>query len=251
MLQFTSDEDSYIGIRTRMNDIISVFTTEVSTLVKCHNDDIRYNSPDNYFLDEDYIDTSFTPFNMNCITVTDNFTELLNVDNVFSVYDIQAQGRNIIFDKGADYYSLKFSAEDKVDNYAVKFNTKSNAMIYSYICDTQDSENCVEFIEIKEINKNEYALQSINERLYISFDEQGHIDYFYYSVLNNDSYSADLYDNGISGLSAKNWVSKGPDNKFIVTVEFKDGKLKLNDFSSGTKKSVTIEESDYAVAFYK
>ncbi len=251
MLEFSNNEKSYLGIRARYQDIIGVIKTEVTTLKQCHNDDIKHNFPDDYFLNDDYFLASFDPFNTASLSYTDNFNDIINEDNASQYYELEAADRDTIFSKADSSYILKFSSEESSDIYSVNYDVSTDSFNYNHTIDTPQGESTEEFVEFVNISTNTYAIQSLKERCYISFDESGHIIEFYYSKLkNNNTYKLSLYESGYSSVSPEKWVCKSSNDNYISIIKFNDGVLTHIDFSSGEEKQITINESDYAVAFY-
>jgi hypothetical protein len=252
MLEFSNNEKTYLGIRARYDDIINVIKTEVTALEQCHNDEIRYSSPDDYFLNDEYFLASFDPFDLSSLSYTDNFNDIISEENASQYYELEAADRDTVFSKTDSSYILKFSSEELSDIYSVNYDVSSDSFNYSHIIDTPQGESTEEFVEFVNVSANTYAIQSLKERCYISFDESGHIIEFYYSELkDNNTYKLSLYENGYSSLSPEKWVCKGSNDNYISIVNFSDGVLTHYDFSSGEEKKISINESDYAVAFYK
>ena len=77
-LVLSDESKTLLGARARFNDVISVVKEEVRILEDSHNENIRLAEPDNYFLNENYILSSFDPFNIADLSLTDYFDDSLD-----------------------------------------------------------------------------------------------------------------------------------------------------------------------------
>lgn len=252
MLRFSSEEDTFQGVRARYFDVVNVFKTEVTVLEDCYNDDLKHKNGESYFLDEDYILMSFSPFNCPSFSLTQDFAESLTQENAEQFFESRAEGKKIFFDSTDDSFNLKFITETVTNSWNVTYDAGNNK--FRYICadESPEGDTVKEYIEFSQVSDNSYIVQSLTERLYIEFDTDGHIVTFRYSSLAPERINSPDSEINTSALSVspKSWVSGGNKNKYSSIIDFTDGILTHTDNSDGKAKKITIKEEDFAVAFY-
>lgn len=248
-LVLTDESKTLLGARARFNDVISVVKEEVRILEDSHNENIRLAEPDNYFLNENYILSSFDPFNIADLSLTDYFDDSLDEASAALYYEIPAAGRNVVFERDGSEFILKFSGEDNTDTYTADYDKKSDSFIFTHSRISDAGEELIDFLEFLPLAGNSYAVQSMMNRCYVSFDSDNRLDYFRFSSIGEGGNSP---ENGLFGSAAiitPNWVTKGTHDTYDSIVELENGVLTHTDSSSGTLREYNIREADYESAF--
>ena len=76
MLNITNSDKTYLGCRSRYNSVLTAVEEKVNVLEEQHNAEIRQKNSFDYFLQSDYILTTFEPFQCGAISLTDRFDGL-------------------------------------------------------------------------------------------------------------------------------------------------------------------------------
>ncbi len=254
MLSITNNDNSYPGCRERYESVMQAVSNKVDVLEREYNLKIKRDSPNDYFLNEDYILSAFDPFNLSRLNYTDSFGDSYTQELAKEEFNTIAGNRTVIFNSQPDVYTLKFVDEELTEIYSVNYDKKHDSFRYSFVCDTPDGETTTEFLEFITISDTEYAVQSNKSRCYVKFDDENNIDYFICSVLRNEEYESESYifDSGfsVSEASSKKWAREFDDEAYSSIRIFEDGYLTHFDFVSSPVKEISIKADDYASAFY-
>lgn len=251
MLNITNEEKTFLGCKSRFDAVISAMSAKITTLENAHNAVIKAENKEEYFLDENYILTSFEPFVLSTISITEGFTADMTNEKAQDYYKLQSEGLDISFKGENETYELMFVSESLVKTYTAEYNKKSDSLRYFYTVESGEAEAVEEFLEFMQIKDGVYVIQSKTYRCYIEFSKNGEIDYFCCGKLNEGEFTVDesiftSSDEVFDGF----WVlSKGkPSYSNIHT--FENNILTHEDCSSGPWKTIKINAEDYASAFY-
>lgn len=249
MLAYDNDSKTFLAAKGRFEAIVEVIKTEVTLLENSHNEDVMLEFPDNYFLNEDYILNSFDPFNIADFDLTENFDEKTDESSAAVYYENKANGREVQYFFEDRTYTLKFFGEAVNDIYTVKCSKDYKSFSFMHMSVSSEGEKCEDFLDFIVLPGNAYAIQSAENRCYITFDNEGHIEYFRVSSLKDGFNTPDdtIFDSSVT--PGKNWVTKNKGGSYNSIVEFDDGILTIQDSSTGTVKETIINEADYASVF--
>ena len=250
MLTYDNDEKSFSALRGRYEAVKDVIKTEVNTLEYAQNRKIVFENPDDYFLNEDYILSTFDPFNIDGFTLTEHFSESLDQSMAETYYSDFAAGKTIQYTAEDDTYCLKIVSEGLNDVYTVEYSKSSDSFTYRHTAVTSSGEAVSGFLDFCRLSENVYAIQSAVNRCYIQFDSEGHIDYFRFSEIKDGENSVEDSIFDTASVIGKNWVTNNKSATYSGIIEFKDKVLVHSDSSTGTLKEITINEEDYASEFY-
>lgn len=254
MLTILNDKNSYIDCRERFESVMQAVENKTRILEKEYNQKIIRENPNDYFLNESYLLSTFDPFNLERLNYTDSFNDEYTQEIANEEFTIKAGSKTIIYTSEKNAYKLKFVEEELTEIYLAQYDKKHDSFRYSYINDTPEGEETVEFLEFITISDTEYAIQSNKSRLYVKFDAEGNIIYFISSTLRNENYEPDdtIYDNHttFSEGSAEKWATGLDEEKYANIRVFEDGYLTHKDFVSSPTVEVSIKAEDYASAFY-
>ncbi len=250
MLSITNDDKSFSGGKSRFNAVISAMNTKISTLEKSHNEIIRVENPQEYFLDENYILTSFEPFLLGSFSITDGFDTDMTNEKAADYYKQQSEGFDVSFSSNGESYELIFTSETLIKIYTAEYSKKTNGIRYEYSVEQNGSETVEEFLEFIQTDKNSYAIQSNTERCYIEFSEEGEIIYFSCGKLRSGKFSAQNSIFSDSGEYDGFWVTEKGKPNYLSIHTYENGILTHEDCSSGPWKTIRINADDHASAFY-
>lgn len=254
MLNITNTEETFLGCRERFLDVMSAMESKVSILEAGHNKTVKAGNPSEYFLENNYILTAFTPFPLGTfdLPIVGGFTEDMNSEDAQKYYDNPTRNCDISYESdGKSSFVLKFISEEMTEEYSAEYDKKTDSFRYVYSTENSGTEETVEFLEFIKINENTYAAQSKTARCYIEFDSDNKIVSFCCGKLRNGEFTVEdsIFPAPESG-SGKNWVLSEGKSQFSSIHTFEDGVLTHEDCSSGPWKSIKINEKDYESAFY-
>lgn len=252
MLNITNTEKSFIGCRERMDSVLSAMKAKVSVLESEHNRAIKIDNPTDYFLDKDYIHTAFDPFLLDSKDIADGFTAEMTDEYAQSYYSLYSNGAEIIYESdGETFYSLSFVTEDSVKEYYAEYNKKNDSFRYTVKTENNDGETIDDFLEFSKIKNGGYVIQSLTERCFVEFDDEGEIISFCCGKLRNSVFSPDENVYPVPDKTTdEHWVTSSGKAQFSSIHTFKDGVLTHEDCSSGPWKSIQIIAENYESAFY-
>lgn len=251
MLSITNEEKSFLGCKSRYEAVVSAMKSKITVLENAHNNVIMSGNKEEYFLDENYILTTFEPFALNTLSITDSFTPDMTNEKAQDYFKLQSEGMSINFSNKNNIAELMFVSESLVKIYTAEYDKKSDSLKYSYTVENGGEETVEEFLEFRQIKKNIYIIQSRYERCYIEFDKNGEIIYFCFGKLNEGEFSADESifietENEPDGF----WVISRGKTKYSSIHTFENEILTHEDQSSGPWKTIKINAVDYESAFY-
>ncbi|MBQ2847443.1 MAG: hypothetical protein IJE74_04230 [Clostridia bacterium] len=252
MLEISNTDMDFQGGRSRFESVVSAMKSKVSILENAHNNHIKTNAENEYFLERDYVLTAFEPFIMSDFSVTAHFNSDLTAETAKDIYEHERNGMDIILDSdGKSKFDLQMISEILVKNYSVEYNEKTDSFRYIYTLEDSNSEEIQEFLEFISHEDGAYIIQTNKSRCYIEFDDEDNIVYFCCGELMNGEFNIDesLFEQKKIELS-KNWVLARGKSNYSNIHTYDSGILTHEDCSSGPWKSVKINESDYASAFY-
>lgn len=253
MLSITNTEKSFFGCRKRYNSVVSALKAKVNVLEAEHNRQIKSSSSYDYFLENDYILTSFEPFVSKYFYITESFTSDLDSDGAKLLFETEAADDNIVYESdGKTSFDLKFVSEELVKEFSVEYSKENDGFRYIYQTDdNQNGKSTVEFIEFSTAEDGTYIIQSADTRCVIRFDEDGHIIDFCCGRLNGEYFSQEESIFDVRTKSAdKYWVLSKGKLKFLNIHTYENDVLTHEDCSSGPWKTVEIEAKNYESAFY-
>lgn len=251
MLSITNEEKTFLGCKSRLDAVISAMSSKISTLENAHNAVIKAENKEEYFLDENYILTSFEPFVLSSISITDGFTDDMTNEKAQDYYKLQSGGLDIIYSADGESYELMFVSESLVKTYTAEYNQKSDSLRYIYSVESGGNETVEEFLEFVRVGDKAYVIQSKNDRCYIEFNKSGEIISFCCGRLSNDEFTLDetVYPESKEELDSFWVLSKGKPS-YSGIHSYENGILTHEDCSSGPWKTIKINAEDYASAFY-
>ena len=249
MLAYNNDAKTFLATKGRFEAVVDVIKTEVTLLENSHNEQLMIEYPDNYFLNEEYILNSFDPFNVADFSLTEYFDERTDESSAAVYYENKAGGRDVQYSFEDDTYTLKFYGNAVNDVYTVNCSKDFKSFSFRHMVISSEGEICDDFLDFIEMPGNTYAIQSSENRCYVTFDSEGHIEYFRVSSLKDGFNTPDdtIFDSSVT--PGKNWVTKNKGGSYNSIVEFDDGILTIQDSSTGTVKETVINEEDYASVF--
>lgn len=250
MLSITNEEKNFLGCKSRLDAVISAMRTKITVLENAHNAVIKSENEKEYFLDENYILTSFEPFVLNTLSITDGFNAEMNNEKAQDYYKLQSEGFDISFRSENESYELMLVSESLVKTYIGEYNPKNDSLKYIYTIENSNTETVEEFLEFMQIEKGKYVIQSKNYRCFVEFSESGEIVYFCCGKLNGGEFSVDesifSYEEEFDSF----WVLSRGKPSYTNIHTFENNILTHEDCSSGPWKTIKINAEDYASAFY-
>ncbi len=249
MFVYEDTGKSFLSARGRYEAVVNVIRNEVTVLENAHNEKIIVENPDDYFLNNEYILSSFDPFNIDNFALSEFFDEKTDQSLAQTFYSNYAAGRDIQYSSSDKEYNLKFISDGMNEIYSVICSDNFDSFRFEHLTVSSDGENCEDFLDFVRISDNTYAIQSSLNRCYIQFDSEGHIDYFRFSQIKdgiNDIGNSIFKSSAVIG---KSWVTNNKTVTYSSIIEFKDRILTHQDSSTGTLKEISVNEDDFASGF--
>lgn len=252
MLNITNNEETFLGCMIRLNSVIDAMSAKISILEGAHNSVIKSQNPDEYFLEEKYILTSFEPFILEASSIIDGFTSEMNNESAQEFYKLRSGGMDIVFESENENYNLAFVSESLVENYTAEYDSKNDSLRFIHSVEDDNSETVKEFLEFTTDKNGAYIIQNMTERCYIEFNENNEIVYFCCGKLNEGEFSLEesiypLPQEETDGF----WVTSKGKLLFSNIHTYENGVLTHEDRSSGPWKTIKINADDFASAFYR
>ncbi len=255
MLQITNTEETFIGCRERFLDVLRATEAKVSILEAGHNKTVRAENPSEYFLENDYILTAFSPFPLGTfdLPIVGGFTKEMDEETAQTYYDSPTRHSDISYESdGETSFLLRFISEENTDEYFAEYDKKSDSFRYTYSTENSGTEETVEFLEFIRVDKYSYAAQSKTTRYFIEFNDENKIVSFCCGELRKGEFTLDDSVFPVpSETPDKNWVLSEGKSQYSNIHTFEDGILTHEDCSSGPWKSIKINEKDYESAFFQ
>ena len=252
MLNITNSELDFQGCRSRLDAVLSAMKSKVTILENAHNSTVKSNAENEYFLEKDYVLTVFEPFILSDFDITDSFNAELNAENAKSVYELKSDGMDVVYESdGESKFVLQMVSELFVKEYSVEYNKKKDSFRYIYTVEGAGEKNTEEFLEFIKLKDGAYIIQSNTTRCYIEFDAEDKIAYFCCGELSKGEFTLEDSVFDTENISVdKNWVTLPGKSNYLNIHTYDNGLLTHEDCSSGPWKSIKINESDFASAFY-
>lgn len=252
MLDITNTDLTFQGCVSRYDAVLSAMKAKVSILENAHNMTVKSEFENEYFLEKDYILTSFEPFLISTFNAARSFDSGFTAESAKKLFELEANGMEITFDTDdSSYFTLRMTSEEMFKEYAVEYNRKLDG--FRFVFNTEDSSGTSqsEFLEFIKEQDGVYLIQSTNGRCVIKFNDEDEIVYFCCGELNGGTFSLDesIYD-AESRNPTEFWVLARGKMNYINIHTYSDGVLTHEDCSSGPWKSIKIKEDDYKSAFY-
>lgn len=251
MLNITNTDETFLGCRSRLDAVLSAMSSKISTLESAHNAVIKAENENEYFLESNYILTTFEPFNLSSLSITDGFTADMTNETAQTYYELQSGGMDISFTSNDENYELMFVSESVVKSYTAEYDAETDSLRYTYTVENSGNETVEEFIEFSKAESGAYVIQSGKARCYIKFNSEDEIEYFCCGELYSGGFTLDesIYPSPDEALD-EYWVISRGKTEFSNIHTFENNVLTHEDRSSGPWKSVKINADDYASAFY-
>lgn len=252
MLDITNTEKDFFGCTSRMKAVLSAMKAKVTVLENAHNNSVKANAEGEYFLEKDYVLTSFEPFAMSTFGITEKFASGSDKENAANVFREEADGKETFFDTdGKSFYNLRFLSETTVEDYTVEYSEKSDSFRYTFTVEESEDAETREFLEFVSEKNGVYIIQSQSTRCVIEFNDKDEIVRFCCGTLRNGGFTPDesVYESDERDFS-DTWVLARGKSEYSNIHTYSNGVLTHEDCSSGPWKSVKISESDFASAFY-
>ncbi len=252
MLDITNTDLDFQGCRSRFEAVISAMKSKVTVLENAHNSTVKANSEREYFLEKDYVLTSFQPFMLSDFDITREFSSEFTSEAAKSLFELEANGMEIVYDtNGKSSFVLSMISEIAVKEYSVEYNEKTDGFRYVYGIEEHDGVITQEFLEFMKDKNGAYIIQSNKSRCVIEFNEDDKITYFCCAELRNGEFDVEESVFGAENEGVpQNWVLARGKSQYSNIHTYDNGVLTHEDCSSGPWKSVKISEADYASAFY-
>ncbi|MBQ2904210.1 MAG: hypothetical protein IJE48_07415 [Clostridia bacterium] len=252
MLDITNTDADYFGCVSRMESVLSAMKAKVNVLENAHNNSVKANADGEYFLENDYVLTSFEPFVSETFGITQKFASVTDKENAGNIFREEANGKETFFDTdGKSFFSLRFLSETTAEEYSVEYNEKADSFRYIFNVEETEGTETREFLEFISGKDGVYIIQSRTTRCIIEFNGEDEIVRFCCGELRNGEFSTEesVFGNDDNDIS-ESWVIARGKSEYSNIHTYSDGVLTHEDCSSGPWKSVKIRESDYASAFY-
>lgn len=250
MLNITNTDKDFKGCLSRFEAVLSAMSAKISILEDAHNAVIRSENKDEYFLDENYILTSFEPFITETLSITEGFTADMTNQTAQDYYKLQSEGTDISFSFDGANYELTFVSETTVKSYTAEYDEETDSLRYIYAVEDGDEETVEEFLEFSKTESGAYVIQSRYSRCFIEFNKDDEIVYFCCGTLYDGEFTLDesVYperENEPDGY----WVISRGKTSYSGIHTFEDNVLIHEDRSGGPWKTVRINGENFASAF--
>ena len=251
MLNITNTDKTFLGCLSRFDSVVEAMTAKITILEGAHNAVIESGNKTEYFLDENYILTSFEPFVLNSVSVVQGFTADMTNEAAQDYYKLQSEGMDITFTSEGENYELRFVSESTVKVYTAEYDAKNDSLRYVYTVEDSGEETVEEFLEFTKTENGAYLIQSGTARCFIKFNSDDEIENFCCGELYEGEFTLDesVYPVQEEELD-EFWVTERGKTLFNSIHTFEDILLTHEDRSSGPWKTVRIDAENYASAFY-
>ncbi len=251
MLNITNTEKTFLGCLSRFEAVTAAMSAKITILENAHNAVIESGNKAEYFLDDNYILTSFEPFIFENLSITQGFTADMTNEAAQDYYRLQSEGMDITFTSDGENYELLFVSESTVKSCTAEYDAKNDSLRYVYAVEDSGEESVEEFLEFSKTESGAYVIQSGESRCYIKFNRDDEIEYFCCGGLYDGEFTLDesVYPVPDKELD-EFWVTERSKSSFSNIHTFEDNLLIHEDRSSGPWKTVRIDAENYASAFY-
>lgn len=252
MLDITNTDLTFQGCLSRYDAVLSAMEAKVSILENAHNMTVKSASASEYFLEKNYILTSFEPFLISTFNVARSFDSGFTAESAKKFFESETNGMETTFDTDdSSYFTLRMTSEETFKEYAVEYNKKIDGFRFLFNAEDSSGTSQSEFLEFIKDQDGVYMIQSTRGRCVIKFNDNDEIVYFCCGELNEDvfSFGESIYD-AESRNPAEIWVLARGKMNYINIHTYSDGVLTHEDCSSGPWESIKIKEDNYKSAFY-
>ena len=251
MLNITNTDKTFLGCLSRFDSVVEAMTAKITILEGAHNAVVQSGNKTEYFLDENYILTSFEPFVLNTLSIVQGFTADMTNEAAQDYYKLQSEGMNITFTSDGESYKLLFVSESTVKSYTAEYNEKDDSLRYTYTVESSGEETVEEFLEFSKTENDTYVIMSRTTRCFIKFNRDDTIEYFCCGELYDGEFTLDesVYPVPDKELD-EFWVTERGKGSFANIHTFENNLLTHEDRSGGPWKTVRIDAENYASAFY-
>lgn len=252
MLNITNTDKTFIGCRERYFAVIAAMKAKVDILEREHNNSIKLENENNFFLEKDYILTAFEPFSLEHFDITADFTADMTDEAAKSAYKLKSSGADIIYDSdGETRFSLRFVSEEASEEYLAEYDADADSFRYSFITEDSQGSHTEEYLEFSKTADGAYVIQSADSRCYIKFDGDDKIVSFVCGELRSEKFTAEESVFPVPDETVNiYWVLSKGKSSFSNIHSYEDGILTHEDCSSGPWKSIKIDAKNYESAFY-
>ncbi|MBR4858118.1 MAG: hypothetical protein IKU08_02910 [Clostridia bacterium] len=250
MLNITNTDKDFQGCLSRFEAVLSAMSAKISILEEAHNKVIRSENKNEYFLDENYILTSFEPFIIETLSITEGFTADMTNQTAQDYYKLQSEGMDISFSSDGANYELTFVSETASKSYTAEYDEETDSLRYTYAVEDGDEETVEEFLEFSKTESGAYVIQSRCSRCYIEFNKNDEIVYFCCGTLYDGEFTPDesIYPEREKEPDGY-WVISRGKSSYSGIHTFEDNVLIHEDRSGGPWKTVRINGENFASAF--
>ena len=250
MLNITNTDKDFQGCLSRFEAVLSAMSAKISILEDAHNKVISSENKNEYFLDENYILTSFEPFITETLSITEGFTADMTNQTAQDYYKLQSEGMDISFSYDGANYELTFVSETASKSYTAEYDEETDSLRYTYAVEDGDEETVEEFLEFSKTEGGAYIIQSRYSRCYIEFNKNDEIVYFCCGTLYDGEFSLDesIYPEREKEPDGY-WVISRGKSSYSGIHTFEDNVLIHEDRSGGPWKTVRINGENFASAF--
>lgn len=251
MLNITNTEKTFLGCLSRFESVVEAMTAKITILEGAHNAVIQSGNKEEFFLDENYILTSFEPFMLNTLSIVQGFTAEMTNEAAQDYYKLQSEGMDITFTSDDESYELLFVSESTVKSYTAEYDEKNDSLRYTYTVEDSGEESVEEFLEFSKAGNGAYVIMSRTTRCYIKFNKDDTIEYFCCGELYDGEFTLEesVYPVPDKELD-EFWVTERGKSSFSNIHTFENALLTHEDRSGGPWKTVRIDAEKYASAFY-
>ena len=250
MLNITNTDKDFQGCLSRFEAVLSAMSAKISILEDAHNKVISSENKNEYFLDENYILTSFEPFITETLSITEGFTADMTNQTAQDYYKLQSEGMDISFSYDGANYELTFVSETMSKSYTAEYDEETDSLRYTYAVEDGDEETVEEFLEFSKTESGAYIIQSRYSRCYIEFNKNDEIVYFCCGTLYDGEFTLDesIYPEREKEPDGY-WVISRGKSSYSGIHTFEDNVLIHEDRSGGPWKTVRINGENFASAF--
>ena len=250
MLNITNTDKDFQGCLSRFEAVLSAMSAKISILEDAHNKVISSENKNEYFLDENYILTSFEPFITETLSITEGFTADMTNQTAQDYYKLQSEGMDISFSYDGANYELTFVSETMSKSYTTEYDEETDSLRYTYAVEDGDEETVEEFLEFSKTESGAYIIQSRYSRCYIEFNKNDEIVYFCCGTLYDGEFTLDesIYPEREKEPDGY-WVISRGKSSYSGIHTFEDNVLIHEDRSGGPWKTVRINGENFASAF--
>ncbi len=251
-LVITNEEKTFEGAKERYRAVLESLKTRVTLLEESHNQSVKLENPDFYFLDDNYILRSFDPFAVSSFEMTDKINDSVTSENASEIFKDDAGNSNVIFSREDGGYTLQFMNEGLTETYKSEYDAKTDSFRFTYNEDGQAPELKSEFLEFVTVSDGTYIIQSNKSRCFIEYDADGNIVSFTCSTLKEKEYTQEdsVYKANAASLTMfKSKIDNDKKTDYESIREYSEGVLTHIDTVEEKVNEIQIYADMYESAF--